>query len=142
MKSLSLIAAAATAAALAAPVVAQGATTLTGPSSLKVQQKLQYRATGLTPEGRYSLRIRRLARHDGRTYRCAAYLSAPRDASGTERFFGSVPTQLQCVRVRGTGAVWQPHTFKGAYEAVACVAASRNHCDGDFAMARKSVEIV
>ena len=141
MKTVSLIAAIAVT-ALAGPAIAQAATTLSGPSSLKVQQKLQYRATGLTPEGRYSLRIRRLARHDGQTYRCAAYLSAPRTASGTERFFGSVPTQLQCVPVRGAGPVWQPHTPKGTYEAVACVAASRGHCDGDFAVAHRTVRIV
>jgi hypothetical protein len=142
MKALSLLSAIAVAAALATPAVAQAATTLSGPSSLKVQQKLEYRATGLQPAGRYSLRIRQLAKHDGRTYRCAAFLSAPRQAAGTERFFGSLPTALQCLPVRGTGATWQPRTSKGVYEAVACVAAARNHCDGKFAVARKTVRVI
>jgi hypothetical protein len=141
MKPLSLATAIAVAAALATPVVAEATATLSGPSSLKVQQKLEYRATGLTPEGSYSLRIRRVVQHDGRSYRCAAFLSAPRKASGTERFFGSLPTGLQCVPARGTGATWQPHTSKGVYEAVACVAAARNLCSGHFAVAGRTVRV-
>jgi hypothetical protein len=141
MKPVSLVAAAAATVALLTPVVAVAATSLSGPSTLKVQQKLEYRATGLKPEGEYSLIIRRLAEHKGRTYRCAAHLSAPRTASGTERFFGSVPTHLQCVAAHGTPSVWQPRTFKGLYRAVACVDALRNHCDGDYAVASKRVRI-
>jgi hypothetical protein len=141
VKSLSLVTTLAVAAGLAASVVADAATTLSGPSSLRVQQKLEYRATGLEPHGQYSLRIRRVVQHHGRAYRCAAFLSGARPASGTERFLGSVPTELRCVPARGTAAAWQPHTSKGVYEAVACVAAARHHCNGKFAVATKSVRI-
>jgi hypothetical protein len=106
-----------------------------------VLQKVEYRATGLKPEGRYSLRIRRNVAHDGRTYRCAAYLSAPRSAAGTERFKGSVPNGLQCAPVSGSGAAWQLRTSKGTYQAVVCVAAARNLCDPGHGVASKTVRI-
>jgi hypothetical protein len=141
VKPLCLVSAIAVAAGLATSVAAEAATTLSGPSSLKVQQKLEYRATGLEPHGQYSLRIRRVVPHGGRAYRCAAFLSGARPASGTERFLGSVPTELRCLPARGTAAAWQPRTSKGVYEAVACVAAARNHCSGKFAVASKSVRI-
>jgi hypothetical protein len=68
-----------------APGAAHAAATLTGASPLRVLQKVDYQAHGLTPTGSYSMRIRRNVTHNGRTYRCAAYLSAPRRAAGTEQ---------------------------------------------------------
>jgi hypothetical protein len=127
--------------ALAIPVAASAATVLVGTSSLHVLQKVEYRASGLKPQGRYSLRIRRNVAHDGRTYRCVAFLSAPRTASGTERFKGSVPDGLQCVPTRGSGATWQPRTSKGTYQAVVCVAAARNLCTPGYSVATKTVRI-
>lgn len=125
-----------------APASAHAAPTLSGASVLRVQQQVAYRATGLVPRGTYSLRIRRRVKHEGRTYRCVAYLSAPRPASGTERFLGSVGTGLQCHRARGGGRVWQPHTFKGRYQAVACVAAAGGYlCDPHYSVATKRVRI-
>jgi len=141
MKTPVLFCTLAAVAALTAPVAAQAASSLVGTSSLRVQQKVEYRATGLAPAGRYSLRIRRRVEHDGRTYRCAAYLSAPRLASGTERFLGSVPTGLLCVPASGDGAQWLPRTSKGTYEAVVCVVAARNLCDARYSVAGKTVRV-
>lgn len=127
--------------ALALPVGASAATALVGTSSLHVLQKVEYRAAGLKPQGRYSLWIRRNLTHDGRTYRCVAYQSAPRSASGAERFKGSVPNGLQCVPVSGSGATWQPRTSKGTYQAVVCVAAARNLCTPGYSVAAKTVRV-
>jgi hypothetical protein len=69
------------------------AATLSGPAQLRVLQKLTYRATGL-PAGDYALIIQR----DPRGARCIAHLAAQRHASGTERFYGSLPDTLNCVR--------------------------------------------
>jgi hypothetical protein len=126
---------------LAAATGAQATATLAGASPLRVLQKVDYRARGLAPVGSYSLRIRRDVTHNGRTYRCAAYLSAPRRASGTESFRGSVPNGLQCAPTRGDGALWQPHTLKGTYQAVVCVAADRNLCKPGFSVATKTVRV-
>jgi hypothetical protein len=141
MKSLLKPAALATVVALAVPVAAHAATALNGTSSLEVLQKVEYRATGLKPEGRYSLRIRSTVEHDGRAYRCAAYLSGPRRASGSERFYGSLPDGLQCQPTSGEGPLWQPRTSKGTYQAVVCVAAARNLCDPHYSVAGKTVRV-
>jgi hypothetical protein len=69
------------------------AATLVGPAQLRVLQKLTYRATGLPP-GDYALIIER---HPRRA-RCIAHLAAQRHAAGTERFYGSLPDTLNCVR--------------------------------------------
>jgi hypothetical protein len=69
------------------------AATLSGPAQLRVLQKLTYRATDLPP-GKYALIIER----DPRGARCIAHLAAQRQASGTERFYGSLPDTLNCVR--------------------------------------------
>jgi hypothetical protein len=131
----------AAAAALAIVPAAQAAAGLSGPSSIHVLQKVGYRASGLQPEGRYSLRIRRTVIHAGRKYRCAAFLAAARTASGTETFEGSLPDGLQCVPASGTGAMWQPRTTAGNYQVVACVAAARNLCDPGFAVATETVRV-
>lgn len=131
----------AAAAALAIVPAAQAATSLTGPSSIHVLQKVGYRATGLRPEGRYSLRIRRTVTHAGRKYRCAAFLAAARSASGAESFKGSLPDGLQCAPTSGSAATWQPRTTAGTYQVVACVATARNLCDPGFAVATETVRV-
>jgi len=88
----------------ASPAVAA---TLSGPTKLHVLQKLTYRATGLPP-GDYALIIER----DARGARCIAHLAAQRHAAGTERFFGSLPDTLHCVR--GTRHFTTP-VHPGAY---------------------------
>ena len=72
---------------------AAAATTLSGPSQLRVLQKLTYRATGLPP-GDYALIIERRPRGAS----CIAHLAAHRRAAGTDRFYGSLPDTLHCVR--------------------------------------------
>jgi len=132
----------AVASVLLAPASAQAAPTLSGVSVLHVQQQVAYRAKGLAPAGSYSLRIRRRAEYNGRAYRYVAYLSAPRRSSGTERFLGSVPTGLQCRRVRGDGPVWQPDTLTGRYQAVVCVAATHDYlCNPHYSVATKRVRV-
>ena len=84
---------------------AQAAATLTGPSTLRLQRNTQYTAHGLTA-GRYHLMVRRRLTHAGRSYRCVAYVAAPRRASGTETFKGTLPTALQCTPASGSGATW------------------------------------
>jgi hypothetical protein len=61
---------------------AAAAATLSGPATLRVLQKVTYRATGLPP-GNYALIIER----DPRGARCIAHLAARRRAAGTERFY-------------------------------------------------------
>jgi hypothetical protein len=70
-----------------------------------------------------------------------AAANAARTSSGTERFKGSVPNGLQCEPVSGDGAVWQPRTSKGTYQAVACVAAARNLCDPGYSVATKTLRV-
>lgn len=72
---------------------AAAAATLSGPTRLRVLQKVTYRATGLPP-GNYALTIERTPRGA----RCIAHLAAQRHAAGTEYFYGSLPDTLHCVR--------------------------------------------
>jgi hypothetical protein len=141
MRTTRVVCALALAGSLVGATAAQAAATLAGASPLRVLQKVDYQAHGLTPVGSYSLRIRRDVTHNGRTYRCAAYLSAPRRASGTEHFRGSVPSGLTCLPTRGDVVRWEPRTLKGTYQAVVCVAADRNLCKPGFSVATKTVRV-
>ena len=127
---------------------AQAAATLSGPSTLRIQKQTQYVAHGLL-SGRYHLMVRKRLTHAGRSYRCVAYVSAPRQASGTEAFKGTLPTALQCRPASGTGAAWRPRPPVGTYSAVACVAATGTpagtpaySCDAHHSVASRTVRVV
>ena len=105
------------------------AATLSGPTKLRVLQKVTYRATGLPP-GDYALIIQR----DVRGARCIAHLAAHRHAAGTERFYGSLPDGLQCVRgTRRYTAKVRP----GAYRVLV-----RGDRSGDRAVASRAVRVI
>ena len=127
---------------------AQAAATLSGPSTLRIQKQTQYVAHGLL-SGRYHLMVRKRLTHAGRSYKCVAYVSAPRQASGTEAFKGTLPTALQCRPASGTGAAWRPRPPVGTYSAVACVAATGTpagtpaySCDAHHSVASRTVSVV
>src|SRR4051794_8353926 len=127
---------------------AQAAATLSGPATLRLQTNTEYRAHGLTP-GRYHLMVRRRLAHAGRSYRCVAYLAAPRPAAGTESFKGTLPTALQCTPATGAAAAWRPRPPAGRYDAVACVAAAGTPagapaylCDPRHSVALRVVRVV
>jgi hypothetical protein len=105
------------------------AATLSGPSQLRVLQKVTYRATGLPP-GDYALVIQR----DVRGARCIAHLAAHRRAAGTERFYGSLPDGLSCVR--GTRR-FTTSVHPGAYRVLV-----RGDRSGDRAVAGRPVRVV
>jgi hypothetical protein len=145
--ALRILVAAVVLAALGA-ATAQAAATLTGPSTLRLQRNTQYTAHGLTA-GRYHLMVRKRLTHNARSYRCVAYVAAPRQASGTETFKGTLPTALQCHPASGGGATWAPRPPAGTYSAVACVAAAgapagtpAYSCDPRHSVATKSVRVV
>jgi hypothetical protein len=97
-----------------------------------------YRATGLRPAGRYALRLVR-PKTSSRE-RCVAYLSAPRPASGTERFIGSLPSATNCVGAGG--AVTQRPVARGTYQVEVCAPASTfGACRSTFAVVRKTVRV-
>jgi hypothetical protein len=100
-----------------------------------------YRATGLHPAGRYALRLVR-PKTAGRP-RCVAYLSAPRPASGTERFIGSVPSATNCIGPAATGsAVTQIPLARGTYQVEVCVPASTfGACRATDAVVRRTVRL-
>jgi hypothetical protein len=127
---------------------AQAAATLSGPATLRIQRNTQYVAHGLV-SGRYHLMVRRRLTHLGRSYRCVAYVSAPRRAAGTEAFKGTLPTALQCTPASGSGASWSPRPPAGRYSAVACVAAPGARagtpaysCDPRHSVASRPVRVV
>jgi hypothetical protein len=127
---------------------AQAAATLSGPPTLRMQRNTQYVAHGLV-SGRYHLMVRKRLTHRGRSYRCVAYVAAPRPASGTEAFKGTLPTALQCTPASGTGATWTPRPPAGRYSAVACVAAPgapagtpAYSCDPRHSVATRAVRVV
>ncbi|HEY5197492.1 MAG TPA: hypothetical protein VIJ51_10755 [Solirubrobacteraceae bacterium] len=96
-----------------------------------------YRATGLRPAGRYALRLVRPK--TASRERCVAYLSAPRTASGTERFIGSLPSATNCV---GAGAVTQHPIARGTYQVEVCVPASTfGACRSTYSVVRKTVRV-
>jgi hypothetical protein len=105
------------------------AATLSGPTQLRVLQKVTYRATGL-PRGDYALIIQR----DSYGTRCIAHLAAHRRAAGTERFYGSLPDGLECVR--GTRHFTAP-VRPGAYRVLV-----RGDRSGDRAVASRSVRVI
>jgi uncharacterized protein (DUF2141 family) len=105
------------------------AATLSGAAQLRVLQKLTYRATGLPP-GRYALIIER----DARGTRCIARLAAQRRAAGTERFYGSLPDTLNCVR--GTRH-FTTEVRPGSYRVL--VRGDRN---GDHTVASRPVRVI
>jgi hypothetical protein len=114
----------------AAPASAPAsAATLSGPAQLRVLQKVTYRATGL-PRGDYALIIQR----DSYGTRCIAHLAAHRRAAGTERFYGSLPDGLECVR--GTRRFTAP-VRPGAYRVLV-----RGDRSGDRVVASRSVRVV
>jgi hypothetical protein len=105
------------------------AATLSGPAQLRVLQKLTYRATGLPP-GRYALIIER----NPRGARCVAHLAAQRQAAGTERFHGSLPDTLHCVRgTRRLTAAMHPGTYRVRV---------RGDRSDDRAVASRSVRVI
>jgi hypothetical protein len=127
---------------------AQAAATLSGPSTLRIQKNTTFVARGLVP-GRYHLMVRRRLAHNGRSYRCVAYVSAPRRASGTEAFKGTLPTALHCTPASGSGPAWAPRPPAGGYSAVACVAAPgapagtpAYSCDPAHSVASRAVRVV
>jgi hypothetical protein len=127
---------------------AQAAVTLGGPSTMRIQRNTQYLAHGLV-SGRYHLMVRRRLTHLGRSYRCVAYVSAPRQAAGTEAFKGTLPTALRCTPASGSGAPWAPRPPAGTYSAVACVAARgapagtpAYSCDPRHSVATRTVRVV
>jgi len=127
---------------------AQAAATLSGPPTLRIQRNTQYVARGLL-SGRYHLMVRKRLTHHGRSYRCVAYIAAPRPASGAEAFKGTLPTALQCRPASGTGATWTPRPPAGSYSAVACVAAPgapagapAYSCDPHRSVATRAVRVV
>ncbi len=92
--------------------------------------------------------VRRRLTHAGRSYRCVAYVAAPRRASGTETFKGTLPTALQCTPASGSGATWSPRPPTGRYSAGAWVAASgaptgtpAYSCDPRHSVATRSVRV-
>jgi hypothetical protein len=98
-----------------------------------------YRATGLRPAGRYALRLVR-PKTPTRP-RCVAYLSAPRTASGTERFIGSLPSATNCVGA-GSGSVTQRPVARGTYEVEVCVPATTfGACRSTFTVVRRTVRL-
>jgi hypothetical protein len=133
---------------LAPAATARAAATLSGPPTMRLQTNTQYRAHGLSP-GRYHLMVRRRLTHDGRSYRCVAYVAAPRQAAGTESFKGTLPTALRCTPASGGGTTWSPRPPAGRYDAVACVAAPgapsgtpAYSCDPRHSVATRPVRVV
>jgi hypothetical protein len=133
---------------LALAASAQAAATLTGPATLRLQTNTQYRAHGLVPS-RYHLMVRKRLTHGGRSYRCAAYIAAPRQASGTESFKGTLPTAPYCTLASGAGRAWTPRPPAGSYDAVVCVAAAGAPagtpaylCDSRHSVAVRAVQVV
>ena len=108
---------------------AAAAATLAGPAQLRVLQKLTYRATGLPP-GDYALIIERRPRGA----RCIAHLAAHRHAAGTERFYGSLPDTLNCVR--GTRRFTTP-MHPGEYRVVV-----RGDRSGDRTVVSRPVRVI
>jgi hypothetical protein len=133
--------------ALAAAGGAQARARLVGPATLKVQTNVTYRADGLV-SGRYHLMVRKRLTHAGRSYRCVAYIAAPRQASGSEAFKGTLPSALYCTPVSGKAPTWNPRPPAGTYEAVACVAPAgapsgvpAYNCDPGHSVAARTVRV-
>jgi hypothetical protein len=100
--------------------------------------KVTYRATGLRSGGRYALRLVRPK--TASRERCVTYLSAPRPASGTERFLGSLGSATNCVGAGG--AVTQHPIARGSYRVEVCVPASTfGACRSTFTVVRKTVRV-
>jgi hypothetical protein len=122
-----------TASAAAATVHLYGATLL----HTRGDPKVLYRATGLRPANRYALRLVRPT--TGSQPRCVAYLSGPQHASGTERFYGSVPSAMYCGAAPGKA---QP-IRAGSYEVEVCVPATTfGPCRADASVVRQRVRVV
>jgi hypothetical protein len=114
---------------------------LFGPSILQISKdfdpKLTYRATGLRPATGYALRLVR-PKTAGRL-RCVAYLAAPRRASGTEYFHGSVPSATNCV---GSTTVTQRPLGRGPYELEVCVPVSTfGACRSTDSVVRRAIRL-
>jgi len=126
----------------AGPALAAGAH-LIGASVLNISKtpdpKVTYRATGLTAANRYALRLVRPA--TATRPRCVAYLSAPRRASGTEYFYGTVPSALNCFGA--TGVAHQIPMARGSYEVEVCVPATAfGACRSSATVVRKAVRLI
>ncbi|MEA2371500.1 MAG: hypothetical protein QOH12_1894 [Solirubrobacteraceae bacterium] len=126
----------------AGPALAAG-THLFGASVLNISKthdpRVTYRATGLRAANAYALRLvrPRMATHP----RCVAYLSAPRPASGTEHFYGSVPSALNCVAANGVAH--QIPMARGTYEVEVCVPATPfGACRSTATVVRRTVRLI
>jgi hypothetical protein len=96
-----------------------------------------YRATGLRPAHGYALRLVRPK--TASRQRCVAYLSGPRQASGTERFVGSLPSATNCV---GATTVSQLPIPRGAYQVEVCVPVSTfGACNSAESVVRRTVRV-
>lgn len=95
-----------------------------------------YRATGLLAASRYALRlVRPTSAHHAR---CVAYLSGRRPASGTERFYGSVPSAMYCGGEPGKTQPISP----GFYNVEVCVPANTyGACRADATILRQRVRV-
>jgi hypothetical protein len=133
-----LVAALGAAALIMASTAAAAGPSLHGARSLRVLEKVTYRATGLKAASGYTLRITRPASNGGR---CAAYLAGPRRAKDTELFHGTLPDGLQCST--RSGRLISRSMTPGAYTAVACVPASAaGGCRASASSASLSVRVV
>jgi hypothetical protein len=98
--------------------------------------RVLYRATGLRPATGYALRLVRPTTAHGP--RCVAYLSGAQRASGTERFYGSVPSAMYCAGAPGKAQPIRP----GSYNVEVCVPASTlGPCRGDASVVRVRVRV-
>ena len=133
-----LVAAACAAALITVSSAAAAGPALHGARSIRVLEKVTYRATGLKAASGYTLRIVRPASNGGR---CAAYLAGPRRAKGTELFHGTLPDGLQCTTRAGRLSISRSMT-PGLYTAVACVPASAaGGCRSSASSAMLSVRV-
>ena len=131
--------------ALSVAAVAVGATaTLHGPWVLHPvtdpptrANSVTYRATHLRAHSGYALRLVRPT--TDHSPRCVAYLSGPRQASGTEYFYGSVPGGMVC-----TTAPHTPRAIKDGYYTVeVCVPRTQlGACRGAQTIIRRRVHVI
>jgi hypothetical protein len=117
--------------AIASAVIAgsvAAAPRLSGPSTMRVLQKVTFKATGLR-DGRYALFVAKSVRRSGHAYRCVAFLSATRPVSGgTDLFHGSVPDGVSCRRAGGSAVDFTRSIPLGRYRLYVCRPTPAAYC--------------
>jgi hypothetical protein len=138
MASLMLIAVASLA---TGSFAAAAAPRMRGPSAMTVLQKVTFKATGLR-DGRYALFIAKTVHRNGRSYRCVAFLSAPRAVSGgTDLFYGSVPDGVVCRSAGGSAVDFTRSIPLGRHRLYVCQPTPAAYCSTRATQLGKPVTI-